>query len=225
MNTLTRVLMIIFVDLFLFKFVGIWAGLIGLGIIIYRILPILNISKQSILIQNGSFNSGMAFLKDYQGPFYKNKVAFQEAANLIRTFELKDWVIIGIYYDKPGDVQDSKLRYSIGIFKKNTNGKEDPPERLEMYCNSKSYYFADLPNTKSLTSEWNYTNAFTMMIGITKFNMKLKKELKNDEFKKLNGIKDGDCKIVIELYETESNIKFYIPLEKADNFSLYRKDK
>lgn len=223
---LLRVLIIILVDIFLFKFVGFWAGLIGLGIIIYRILPILNISREKILIQSGSFNSGMAFLKDYQGPFYKNKVAFQEAANLIRTFELKDWIIMGIYYDKPGEVQDSKLRYSIGIFKKNKEGeKDDPPERLEMYCNTNNYYLADLPNTKSLTSEWNYSNAFTMMIGITKFNMELKKELKNEEFKKLYGMKDGDGKIVVELYETDSNIKFFIPLENINSFSLYKKDK
>ena len=223
---LLRVLIIILVDIFLFKFVGFWAGLIGLGIIIYRILPILNISREKILIKSGSFNSGMAFLKDYQGPFYKNKVAFQEAANLIRTFELKDWIIMGIYYDKPGEVQDSKLRYSIGIFKKNKEGeKDDPPERLEMYCNTNNYYLADLPNTKSLTSEWNYSNAFTMMIGITKFNMELKKELKNEEFKKLYGMKDGDGKIVVELYETDSNIKFFIPLENINSFSLYKKDK
>ncbi len=133
---------------------------------------------------------------------------------------------MGIYYDKPGEVQDSKLRYSIGIFKKNKEGeKDDPPERLEMYCNTNNYYLADLPNTKSLTSEWNYSNAFTMMIGITKFNMELKKELKNEEFKKLYGMKDGDGKIVVELYETDSNIKFFIPLENINSFSLYKKDK
>ena len=64
-----------------------------------------------------------------------------------------------------------------------------------------------------------------MLTGIQKFNSTLKKNLNNPDFKRTYRIKDGDCKIVVELYETDTNIAFYIPLMNVDKFKLYKKDK
>ena len=224
MNPILRILILFMTDLFLFKFFGFWIGLIGMVIVVFRVLSILGITRYPSFYK-ANFADGVAFLKDYQGPLSKNKTAFQEALNLIKSFNLKDYVIIGIYFDKPGEVEKEKMRYSIGIFKKNKGFPEKPSKELERYCNSKNYNYVELPEASSLFSSWEYSNFFSMMIGIEKFNSSLKKNLQDDDFKRTYRIKDGSCKVIIELYETDSMIHFYIPLLNADKFLVYKKDK
>ena len=154
MNAYLKVLILIAIEILLFMKVGFWFGMIGLPIIIYKILNIFGITRR-LTIFRGPFFKGTVFIKDYQGPFSKSKEAFQEASNLIRTFKLKDYILIGIYYDKPGDVEESKLRYSIGIYRKNL---DKPTDELESYCKSKGFYFAELPDTTSLYTTWEYFN-------------------------------------------------------------------
>jgi len=224
MNPLIRIAIMFFVDLLIYKFLGFWLGLIGLGFVIYRTLSILGFTRSPSFFR-ANFADGIAFLKDYQGPFYKNKAAFEDAANLIKTFKLKDYIIIGMYFDKPGEVEENKLRYSIGIFKKNKGFPEKPPEELERHCISNGYNYVELPDASSLFSSWEFSSSFTMMIGIQKFNTSLKKNLEDADFKRTYRIKDGACKVIIELYETESMIHFYIPLLNTDKFLVYKKDK
>ena len=76
----------------------------------------------------------------------------------------------GIYYDQPGEVEESKLRSSVGIYKKNmTKIAEQIPEDLEKYCESKGYIKNELPMADSLYSNWDYINVFSMMLGIAKY--------------------------------------------------------
>ena len=221
MRILWKVLILISIDILLFYKFGFWPGIIGLPFIIWKILDIFGITRK-ITFSRGTFTTGMVFLKDYQGPYFKNKEAFAEAANLIKSFKLKDYIIIGIYYDKPGEVDESKLRYSIGIYKKKI---DKPDTSLERFCNSKDFYYAELPEAASIYSSWDYSNSFTMMMGISKFKYGLEQKLQDPDFKKTFKLKDTDCKIIIELYETNSSIQFYAPFSKVDKFKLYKKDK
>ena len=221
MRILWKVLILISIDILLFYKFGFWPGIIGLPFIIWKILDIFGITRK-ITFSRGTFTTGMVFLKDYQGPYFKNKEAFAEAANLIKSFKLKDYIIIGIYYDRPGEVDESKLRYSIGIYKKNL---DKPDSSLESYCNSKDYYYAELPDSNCLYSSWDYSNLFAMMLGISKFNFGLKQKLKDADFKKTFRIKDTDCKIIVELYDNNSSIRFFAPLTNVEQFQLYKKDK
>ena len=226
MSPLIRILLLFVVDILIFRYIGVIFGIIGLLIIVLRVLKMFGFFRSPSFFK-GAFCEGIAFLKDYQGPFYKNRNAFKEALNLINTFKLNEakegkdkFSIIGIYYDKPGEVEDSKLRYSVGIYQKNKGFPEKPSRELEAFCNSNGYYYAELPNTSALYSSWEYTNSIAMLTGITKFNYSLKQNLKNPDFKRTYRIKDGDCKVVIELYETDSSIAFYIPLMNPKDLLL-----
>ena len=221
MNFLLKVIILISIDVLLFYKFGFLAGIIGLPIIIWRILLIFGITKK-ITFFKGPFIKGTVFLKDYQGSYYKSKPAFEEANNIIKSFNLQNYSIIGVYYDKPGETDESKLRYSIGIYKKNL---DKPDSSLESYCNSKDYYYAELPDSNCLYSSWDYSNLFAMMLGISKFNFGLKQKLKDADFKKTFRIKDTDCKIIVELYDNNSSIKFFAPLTNVEQFQLYKKDK
>ena len=64
-----------------------------------------------------------------------------------------------------------------------------------------------------------------MMLGISKFNFGLKQKLNDPDFKKTFRIKDTDCKIIVELYDNNSSIKFFAPLTNVEQFQLYKKDK
>ena len=105
MNPIIRILILLFVDFLIFKYIGVIFGVIGLLIIIFRVLKMFGFFRNPSFFK-GSFCEGIAFLKDYQGPYYKNRKAFEDALNLIKTFKLNEpkdgkekYVIIGIYYD------------------------------------------------------------------------------------------------------------------------------
>ena len=231
MNPLITILILLLVDFLVFKYIGVLFGVIVLLFIVYKVLKMFGFFRNPSFFR-GSFCEGIAFLKDYQGPYYKNRKAFEDASNLIKTFKLNEpgegkekYAIIGIYYDKPGEVEDSKLRYSVGIYQKNKGFPEKPPRELEAYCNSNGYYYEELPNASSLYSSWEYSNFFAMITGITKFNSSLKNNLNSPDFKRIYRLKDNDCKIIVELYENDSTIAFYAPVLNVDKFKLYKKDK
>ena len=64
-----------------------------------------------------------------------------------------------------------------------------------------------------------------MKIGINKFYNELKKNLSDSVFKRTYKINENNSKIIIELYENNSMISFYLPLFNVDKFHVYKKDK
>ena len=221
----------ILVDFILFRFISFTIGLLGLAFIIYYILKTLGLFFRSPSIYKGSFLDGIAFLKDYQGDFITNRAAFEEANNLIKTFKLdknekadENYEVIGIFYDKPGEVENSKLRYSVGIYKKNKGFPDQPPKDLESYCNSNNYNYVELPSANSLYSEWDYVNSFSLLLGIKSFYKLFKEKISDPQFKRSFKVSEKDGKIIIELYQ-KSKVIFYAPLFNVDKFRLYKKDK
>ena len=227
MNVLIKLAIYGIIDYFLFK-LGFYYGMFGLVIIIYQILRILGYFR-SPEISKASFCEGIAFLKDYQGTYSNSGTAFQEVSNIIKTFKLDEgkvkYVPIGIYYDKPGVTEESKLRYSIGIYQRNLGFAENPPKELESYCKNKGYYFAELPNASSMYASWEYVNIFALIKGIRKFFIGLESKLNDESFLRTYRIKKGTkCETVVEVYEYESKIAFYAPLLNVEKFNFYKLD-
>jgi hypothetical protein len=221
MSPFIKLLIFLCIDIYIFLHFGKLFGFVGLGIIIYRALNILGILR-SPQIFRGAFNEGVAYLKDYQGSFH-NPEAYKEALYLIKTYKLKDFVVIGIFYDKPGEVPENKLRSSIGIYKKNVGFADPVPKEFESYCQTNNYYYSEFPNTTCLYSSWEYSNFFTMMLGITKFYSIMKKNLEDAVFRKMYKIKENP-KVTIELYTSESKMEFHIPIVNEDKFFVYKKE-
>ena len=220
MNFLIKLIIFISIDIYIFISFGKPYGLLGIGFILYYLFDILSIFH-SLKISSGNFNGGVAYLKDYQGPLH-NPQAFKDSLYLIKNFKLKDFVIIGIYYDKPDEVEKNKLRYSIGIFKKKGSNKGTINKDFENYCNKNNFYHVEFPDTASICSSWKYSNFFSMMVGIAKFNQLIKKNLDDETFRNMHKITEKP-KIVIELYVNESDMEFYIPTANVDKFLVYRK--
>ena len=221
MNLLAKFAILCCVDIYIFMYIGKFYGFIGLGIICIRFLYNLGILR-SPKIFRGAFSEGMVYVKDYQGS-YHNPEAYKEALNLITTFKLKEFLLIGIFYDKPGEVPEDKLRSSIGIFRRNVGFPDPVPKEFEEYCKNNDYYSAELPMTSCLYSSWDYSNFFTMMVGISKFGKILKQSLEDVLFKKTFKIKENP-KIIIELYVSESKMEFWVPTVNENKFFIYKKE-
>ena len=196
-------------------------GFLGLGVIIFRFLHIFGFTR-SPQIYRGAFSEGVVYLKDYQGS-YKNPEAYKEAAYLINTYKLKGFLVIGIFYDKPGEVPEEKLRSSIGIYRRNQGFPDPVPKEFESYCQTNNYYSVDLPMNSCIYSTWEFSNSFTMVMGIMKFYALMKKNLEDAMFRKMYKIKENP-KVCIELYESESKLEFYIPIANEEKFLVYKKD-
>ena len=227
MNPFILIPILCVIDCILFQF-GFYLGMIGLFFIIYKILHVFGFLR-SPEISRGSFAEGIAFLKDYQGPYSNSGAGFEEATKILKTFKLDEqkvkYVLIGIYYDKPGKVEDSKLRYSIGIYQRNLGFPENPPRELESYCKDNNYYFASLPIAWSLYSSWEYCNIFTLVKGVKKFHAGLNNKLHDNSFLKTYRIPEGTkCEVTVELYESENKVSFYAPFKNIEKFQLYKKD-
>ena len=222
MKLLIRFILFTVVDIYLFLNLGKIYGLIGLAIILFRLLYILGFLR-SITIYRGAFNEGMAYLKDYQGS-YRNSEPYKEAAYLIKSFkDLGKFVIIGIFYDKPGEVPEDKLRSSIGVYCKNVGFPDAISKELESYFQTNNYYSVEFPTTSCLCSSWDYSNSFVMMLGIMKFYKVLKQSLEDVMFKKTFKIRE-EPKTVIELYPSENKIQFWVPTFNQDKFFVYKKE-
>ena len=230
-NLLITVGIAVLVDLFIFKYISFYLGLLVCCGIIYHILKKIGIAFRSPSIFKGSFLDGVAFLKDYEGDFISDRKAFEEAKNIIKTFKLDknekvddNYLVMGIYYDKPGEVENSKLRYSVGIYKKNKGFPDPPPKELGSYCNLHNYSFYEFPGANSLYSEWDYVNSFSLILGIKKFYEVIKAKLVDAQFKRSFGISEKDAKIIIELYQ-ESKVLFYAPLFNVEKFKIHKQTK
>ena len=221
MNFIIKLIIFCAVDIYIFLYVGRTWGFIGLGIILYRILHTLGILRSPKLFR-GAFSEGVVYLKDYQGP-YNNPEPYKEALYLISAYKLQNFFLIGIFYDKPGEVPDDKLRCSIGIYRKNTGFADPVSKEFESYCETNNYYSAELPMAFCLYSSWDYSNSFSMMIGIKKFYDVLKRNLEDALFKKTYRIQKNP-KIVVELYSSESKLEFWVPTVDEDKFFVYRKE-
>ena len=221
MNPFIRLVLLLAVDIYIFMNFGKLYGFLGLGVIIFRFLHIFGFTR-SPQIYRGAFSEGVAYLKDYQGS-YKNPEAYKEAAYLINTYKLKGFLVIGIFYDKPGEVPEEKLRSSIGIYRRNQGFPDPVPKEFESYCQTNNYYSVDLPMNSCIYSTWEFSNSFTMVMGIMKFYALMKKNLEDAMFRKMYKIKENP-KVCIELYESESKMEFYIPIANEDKFLVYKKE-
>ena len=221
MNPFIRLVLLLAVDIYIFMNFGKLYGFLGLGVIIFRFLHIFGFTR-SPQIYRGAFSEGVAYLKDYQGP-YKNPEAYKEAAYLINTYKLKGFLVIGIFYDRPGEVPEEKLRSSIGIYRRNQGFPDPVPKEFESYCQTNNYYSVDLPMNSCIYSTWEFSNSFTMVMGIMKFYALMKKNLEDAMFRKMYKIKENP-KVCIELYESESKMEFYVPIANEEKFLVYKKD-
>ena len=221
MNPFIRLVLLLAVDIYIFMNFGKLYGFLGLGVIIFRFLHIFGFTR-SPQIYRGAFSEGVAYLKDYQGS-YKNPEAYKEAAYLINTYKLKGFLVIGIFYDRPGEVPEEKLRSSIGIYRRNQGFPDPVPKEFESYCQTNNYYSVDLPMNSCIYSTWEFSNSFTMVMGIMKFYALMKKNLEDAMFRKMYKIKEN-TKVCIELYESESKMEFYIPIANEDKFLVYKKE-
>ena len=221
MNPFIRLVLLLAVDIYIFMNFGKLYGFLGLGVIIFRFLHIFGFTR-SPQIYRGAFSEGVAYLKDYQGS-YKNPEAYKEAAYLINTYKLKGFLVIGIFYDRPGEVPEEKLRSSIGIYRRNQGFPDPVPKEFESYCQTNNYYSVDLPMNSCIYSTWEFSNSFTMVMGIMKFYALMKKNLEDAMFRKMYKIKENP-KVCIELYESESKLEFYIPIANEEKFLVYKKD-
>ena len=221
MNPFIRLVLLLAVDIYIFMNFGKLYGFLGLGVIIFRFLHIFGFTR-SPQIYRGAFSEGVAYLKDYQGS-YKNPEAYKEAAYLINTYKLKGFLVIGIFYDRPGEVPEEKLRSSIGIYRRNQGFPDPVPKEFESYCQTNNYYSVDLPMNSCIYSTWEFSNSFTMVMGIMKFYALMKKNLEDAMFRKMYKIKENP-KVCIELYESESKMEFYIPIANEEKFLVYKKE-
>ena len=221
MNPFLKLIIFIAIDIYIFKSFGKIYGFLGLGIIIYRFLNNIGFLR-SPKIYRGAFNEGVVYLKDYLGNYY-NPEAFKEVLNLIKTYDLKDCSVIGIYYDRPNKFSDAQYRSSIGIYCKNSGFPDPAPKEFEDYCKANNYYSAEFPTTSSVYSSWEYSNYFTMLIGIRKFYSIINKGMEDASFRKMYRITEKS-KISIELYSTESKVEFFIPTVDEEKFNVYKKE-
>ena len=211
------------INLLAFKFGGFWLELISLCIFIYKLLDMFGIIR-NIIFYRGSFGDGIVFTKDYYGSYNNLQQAFNEAKKLISTYQLKDFLIIGIYYDKADSPDQNKLRSSIGIYKQNRGFPDKVPEEFERYCEKNEYNKNELPNSNSIYASWDYFNTFTLINGIKKFKSVLYSKLKDPSFKRLFKVDESKVKVIVEVYK-EKEVNFYVPLLNVDKFMLFKKDK
>ena len=221
MNPFIKFAILFIVDIYIFWNFGKLFGFLGLGVILYRLLNTLGLIR-SPQIYRGAFSEGIVYLKDYQGS-YRNPEPYKEVSNLIKNFKLKDFQIIGIFYDKPGDVPEEKLRSSIGIYRKNQGFPDPVSKELESYFQTNNYFNSELPMTSCIYSSWEFSNPFTMIIGISKFYSIMNKNLEDAVFRKMYKIKENP-KVTVELYQSESKIEFFIPIVNEDKFFVYKKE-
>ena len=218
-----KIALYLIINLVVYYFGGFWLGLIGLCIVIFRLLNIFGITR-SITFYRGSFGDGIVFTKDYYGPYNNQQQAFNEAKKLISTYQLKDFLVIGIYYDKPDSPDQNKLRSSIGIYKPNRGFPDKVPEEFERYCEKNEYNKNELPNSNSLYCSWDFFNAFTLIIGIKKYYNLLNSKINDPSFKRIFKIDEKKVKVIVEVYK-EKEVSFYVPLLNVDKFMLFKKDK
>ena len=225
MNPFCSIILLLYTNYLVYHYSGIFLGLISSLIVIYKISYILGKTRTPTIFL-GSFQQGLSYTKDYFGSYTQHKGAFLEAKKLIEKYKLKDFVLIAIYYDKPGSMDDNKLRSSIGIYKRSKWSPEKIPEEFEKYCEENGYNKTELPDASSLCCIWDYFNYSSMMIGIQKFYKLFEVKIRDGNFRKMYNIDENKTKISIEVYESiDSYISFYVPLTNNENFMVFKKNR
>ena len=224
MHEYFKIALLFLLNYYFFKLAGLWISIISLGLTIYKILSYFGITRSPKILL-GSFEGGISFTKDYYGPYTKHKEAFYEASKLIKAYNLQNYIIIALYYDSPGSVDEDNLRSSIGIYaKKGFYNKKY--EEFEDYCRDNGFNKNELPDSVSLYSKWNYFNFFSMIIGVQKFYKIMFTNLENGKYKKEYNIDKSKVKNMIEVYEDlGTQMTFYVPIENNDKFMIFKKNK
>ena len=217
-----RVFLLLAVTISMYKFYGLSAGLLGLAISIGKILYTLGYMK-SIKIFKTSFSKGIVFTKDYTGSYKNIYIAFKEAETLIHKFRLgNDYKIIGLYYDND-KTPDDKKRACVGLYKKLVSQDDKVDLNLEDFGKdiNNGFKISNFEATPALYATWDFVNTFSMMIGIKKFYAELHDSLKNKYFRKNYKIESEEVKVCIELYESDTSLKFYVPLTQQESFLIH----
>ena len=224
MHIIFKISLLLLLNYYCFTLAGLWFGFISLGIIIYKILSYLGITRNPEIFL-GHFDEGITFTKDYYGSYTTHKEAFCEALRLIETYNLQNYIVIALYYDSPGYVEEDKLRSSIGIYtKKSFYNNEN--EEFEKYCQENGYNKNELPSSSSLFCNWEFFNFTSMIIGVQKFYKLMFSKLKNGDYKKEYNIDESKIKIMIESYDyPNSTMTFYVPIQNNDKYMIFKKIK
>lgn len=214
---------LLIMDLILFKYTGFWGGLLLLEFIIYKISKILGITNKRNFFRI-LFVEGVAFTKDYIGSYNEINDYFLKLKKIISTFNLKDFYIISIFYDIPYNYENPNIRCSMGLYKKNLGQNQELlPKEFEKYCFENGFNKNELPGAISLYNSWEYCNEFTMKLGIQNFYKTLIENINDKNFLKALNIKDKlNINQIIELYESDKLVSFYVPLEFTDKFLIFK---
>ena len=217
-----RVILLLGISFAMYKFYGLPAGLLGLAISLGKILYSLGYMK-SVKIFKSSISKGTIFTKDYTGSYKNIYIAFQEAETLIHKFHLQnDYKVIALYFD-PETTPYNKKRACVGIYKKISTAEDKIDLNLEDFCKEpkNGFKISNFESTPALYATWDYVNNFSMLIGIKKFYAELHDSLKNKYFRKNYKIESEEVKVCIELYESNSSLKFYVPLSQQESFLIH----
>ena len=217
-----RVILLLGISFAMYKFYGLPAGLLGLAISLGKILYSLGYMK-SIKIFKSSISKGTIFTKDYTGSYKNIHIAYKEAVTLIHKFRLgNDYKVIGLFYDSE-NTPDDKKRACVGLYKKLVSPDDKVDLNLEDFCkdSKNGFKISNFESTPVLYANWDYVNTFSMLIGIKKFYAELHDSLKNKYFRKNYKIESEEVKVCIELYESDSCLKFYVPLSQYESFLIH----
>ena len=217
-----RVILLLCISFAMYKFYGLPAGLLGLAISLGKILYSLGYMK-SVKIFKSSISKGILYTKDYTGSYKNIHIAYKEAVTLIHKFRLgNDYKVIGLFYDSE-NTPDDKKRACVGLYKKLVSPDDKVDLNLEDFCkdSKNGFKISNFESTPVLYANWDYVNTFSMLIGIKKFYAELHDSLKNKYFRKNYKIESEEVKVCIELYESDSCLKFYVPLSQYESFLIH----
>ena len=217
-----RVILLLCISFAMYKFYGLPAGLLGLAISLGKILYSLGYMK-SVKIFKSSISKGTIFTKDYTGSYKNIHIAYKEAVTLIHKFRLgNDYKVIGLFYDSE-NTPDDKKRACVGLYKKLVSPDDKVDLNLEDFCkdSKNGFKISNFESTPVLYANWDYVNTFSMLIGIKKFYAELHDSLKNKYFRKNYKIESEEVKVCIELYESDTSLKFYVPLSQQESFLIH----
>ncbi len=182
-------------------------------------------------------------IKFYKGSFAKSEIyylkfpdgnnnmenEFKKIENILKKFnsDLSIFSLICIYYNKNENtpVYDAKEKAPtiIGIKKeiledlRKTNNDEDlKSNNIEEYLKEEGFLHAKLPNMMSLKSFFPCKTQFSITMGINRFNETLKKSIGDENFMKMNSVKEVP-KFVVHNFRN-NDINFYVPLKSNEKF-------
>lgn len=112
---------------------------------------------------------------------------------------------VGLYYDKPGDVEESKLRSVVGCILNNT------ADAQKIKGLGSKFKIVEIPASHYVKSTFPYSNTISIVIGIFKVYPEFSKYMKEKNY-------SGSPSF--EIYD-EQNKKIIYLMSLADNKALY----